>query len=69
MKRPGLARRTVLRRLGSVGLLAAGGIPLLRPRISVAVPVTLQEAAPALGESQDTLASVKRHALHQPLIL
>jgi multiple sugar transport system substrate-binding protein len=41
MKRPGLARRTFLRRLRSVGLMAAGGIPLLRPRISVAVPVTL----------------------------
>src|SRR5262245_48110887 len=41
MKRAGLARRTFLRRLGSVSLMADGGIRLLRPRISVAAPVTL----------------------------
>ena len=41
MERSGLARRTVLGRLGRVGLMAAGGIPLLRPQISVAVPVSV----------------------------
>jgi multiple sugar transport system substrate-binding protein len=36
-----LSRRTFLERVGRVGLLAAGGTPLFRPRISVASPVTL----------------------------
>ena len=37
----GLARRTFLKQLKDVGLVAAGGLPLLRPHISVAAPVTL----------------------------
>jgi multiple sugar transport system substrate-binding protein len=41
MKRPDLARRTFLKQLRGVVLVSAAGIPLLRPRISVAVPVTL----------------------------
>jgi hypothetical protein len=36
-----LSRRTFLERVGRVGFVAAAGTPLLRPRISMAVPVTL----------------------------
>jgi ABC-type glycerol-3-phosphate transport system substrate-binding protein len=36
-----LTRRTFLNQLKGVGLVAAGGLPLLRPQISVAAPVTL----------------------------